>query len=263
MRILIPTYRRVSAQRTYDSLCPEIREQARLVVHPDEADAHLSRGRKIVVCPIQGVGMATVRAWMMDYCFRSKFNKVLMLDDDVTIQKRREDLRVIGESTPQCQIEMIEWIDKSLDTYLHCAFTERSDAWADTKESREATKGIQCVGYNIRRVMTETNCRFDKCVPEWFFIEDYHMTLQLLRAGHPNLVSRMYRMNVGSSNSPGGCSSHRTPARMEEAAKLLERLHPGLVKAVEKETKTSFGGGKRWNVKVQWKKAFESSQKSQ
>lgn len=262
MLILIPTHGRVGRQRTYDSLAPAVRRTASLVVSEAEAPAHRARGRRVVVCPVQGNGMAAVRSWILDWCGRSKYGKVLMLDDDLTLQKRRPDLRVLGESTEAEQLEMVGWVDRTLDRYLHCAFTERNAAWADASEAREAAKGIQAVGYNVRRVLAETDCRFDRGVPPWFFIEDYHMTIQLFRAGFPNLVSRVYRVNFGPSNATGGCSPFRTPARMREAAELLERLHPGYVKAVEKETKTSFGGGVRWNVEVRWRKAYTDGVKA-
>lgn len=261
MKILIPSYRRVHRQTTYDSLCPQVRALTRLVVSPDEISDHMKRRRKVISCPVQGTGMATVRQWMLDWCYENGIEKVLMIDDDLRLQKRREDLKVIGESTPDQQLEMIDWVEKTLDRYDHCAFTERNTAWDDAEEAQEVSKGIQCVGYNVTRIIEETDCRFNKDVPPWFFIEDYHMTLQLFKAGRPNLVSRVYRVNFGPSNADGGCSSHRTPKKMEEAARLLETLHPGIVQAVEKETKTSYGGGVRWNVKVQWKKAFEMSKR--
>lgn len=261
IKILIPTHGRVNSQITYDNLCTQVRANARLVVHPDEYKQHTEQGRKVIICEEQGKGMARVRSWMFDWCVRTNTDKVLFLDDDLTLQKRRPDLRVIGASTPDQQIEMMRWVEETLDTYDHCAFTERNAAWSDKNETRVATKGIQCVGYNVGRINKETDCRFNKDVPDWFFIEDYHMTLQLFKIGRPNIVSRLYRVNFGPSNAVGGCSLHRTQQSMEKAAKLLESLHPEFVKAVQKETKTSFGGGTRWNVKVQWKKAYESSQK--
>lgn len=206
--------------------------------------------------------MAAVRNWMLGWSYENGYDKVFLMDDDLTLfEPRQPDLRVIGTATPSQQLEMIGWVDRSLDDFAHCAFTERHVGWADAEECVIATKGIQCVGYNVKRIIEETDCQFNKGVPDWFFMEDYHMTIQLLRAGLPNIVSRVYRVNFGPSNAKGGCSEFRTPEAMKEASKLLESLHPEFVKAVEKETKMSFGGGKRWNVRVQWRKAYESSKK--
>jgi hypothetical protein len=43
------------------------------------------------------------------------------------------------------------------------------------------------------------------------------------------------------------------------AAEALAAKYPGIVKAVEKETKGSWGGGVRKDVTVYWKKAYASS----
>lgn len=262
MIILIPTYQRIARQITYDFLSKDLPWEVRLVCSEQERSEHEARGRRVLASPVQGQGMARVRSWILDWCYREDVDKVVMLDDDLTFfEPRHEDLRVVGKANHKQQVEMLYWMKKSLTKYLHCAFTERNAAWADAEPFRIATKGIQAVGYDVRRVMEETDCRFDRGVPDWFFIEDYHMTLQLFKSGYPNIVSRVYRNNFGPSNEEGGCSRFRTEARMEEAAKLLESLHPGIVKAVQKETRTSYGGGLRWNVRVSWRKAYQQSKK--
>ena len=260
MRILIPTLGRLEKQITWDKLHPVLRKYTSLVVSKEEASFHNKKGRKVVVCPVQGQGMAKLRQWMINFCRDSEIKKVLLLDDDLTLQKRGEDMRVTGEATKEEQIEMFNWVKNSLDNYVHCALSERNVAWAETEESKEVTKGIQAVGYNVDKVV-DSGCAFNKGVPDWFFIEDYHMTLQLFEKGFPNIVSRLYRASCAPANADGGCSNFRTPDKMKEAAHILQEQHPEFVKAVQKKTKTSFGGGVRWNVRVQWKKAFESSQK--
>lgn len=257
MLILIPTYGRVNRQVTHDHLCSELRKETLLVVSQAEEPVHRRAGRGVLQCPVQGAGMASVRAWCMDWCNRAGHEKVLFLDDDLKLQKWGDDLRGSGDATPTQQREMVRWVDRALDHYAHCAFTRRNDAWSDPEETCEATRGIQAVGYNVTEVVA-VGCRFDAGVPPWFFMEDYHMTLQLLEKGLPNLVHRRYRINYGDSNAPGGCSDHRTQERMREAAQLLERLHPETVRAVEKTTRGSYGGGSRWDVKVFWRKAYES-----
>ncbi len=257
MLILIPTYGRVEKQTTYDFLCDSLKEDTLLIVSRDEDAPHRDRGRKTLLCPVQGKGTALVRNWMMEWCYKNDYKKVIMMDDDLTLQKRGKDLRCIGTPTDEQQREMFYWMWKQLNKYLHCSMTERNAAWADADSFRIATKGIQCVGYNIKRIVEDTDCRFNRGVPDWFFIEDYHLTLQLFEAGFPNIVSRDYRVNYGPSNAKGGCSSFRTPEKLKEAAELLAKLHPGIVTAVKKDTK--LWGGERWNVKVMWKKAYEMS----
>jgi hypothetical protein len=260
MLILIPTYGRVDKQVTWDHLCPELRRKTFLVVSEAEANGHRDRfNRQTIICPVQGKGMAAVRSWIMNWALTNGHPKILMMDDDLKLQKRRADMRATGTVTAQEQIEMVRWSELVLEKYTHCAFSRRNEGWADHGEYRLATKGIQVVGYNFTKVAA-TGCRFNLGVPDWFFMEDYHMTLQLLKKGLPNIVSRVYRINFGNSNAAGGCSSFRTPERMEEASKLLELLHPECVTATQKTTKTSYGGGSRWDVRVFWRKAHSIGQ---
>lgn len=264
MIILIPTYDRVDKQHTHDRLFPSVRDRwnCTLVVRPDEEGRHRAAGRRTLGCPVQGRGMAVVRQWMLDWCAEAGHGKVLMLDDDLSLQKWRlvgGVPRGRGACTEAEQHEIVGWVEKTLSTYAHCSLTRRNDAWSSLSLVEYNTRGIQAVGYNVGRVRA-AGCRFDADVPPWFFMEDYHMTLQLLRAGLPNAVHRRYRINQGAADAPGGCSGHRTPDRMREASRLLESLHPGFVQAVEKTTKGSYGGGTRWDVKVFWWRAYLSSQ---
>ena len=45
---------------------------------------------------------------------------------------------------------------------------------------------------------------------------------------------------------------------MNRCAHELEVLHPDYVTVVDKTTKTSWGGGTRTDVRIAWKKAYES-----
>jgi hypothetical protein len=86
------------------------------------------------------------------------------------------------------------------------------------------------------------------------------MTLQLLRAGYPNAVITEFVHNQAGSNTEGGCSAYRDAKMMESSARKLAKLHPGFVKVVTKETKTSWGGGERVDVQIAWKKALASAE---
>jgi hypothetical protein len=260
VKILIPTLGRIEKQKTWDNLCSSVRQETVLVVSKEEKEQHKSKGRNTIICPVQGKGMAVLRQWMMEYSVKQGWKKVVFVDDDLVLQVRREDLRVVGVASQKQQEIIFNWVESTLDTYAHCALSERTAGFSDRQETVESTKGIQVVGYNLKMVQ-ESGARFNKDVPDWFFIEDFHMTIQLLKKGYPNLVSRKYRHSAAPSNELGGCSKFRTSKRMKEASKILERLHPEFVKAVQKETKSAWGGGTRWNVRVQWKKAYESSNK--
>jgi hypothetical protein len=103
-------------------------------------------------------------------------------------------------------------------------------------------------------VLKEINFHFDDVVTK----QDFHMTLSLLEHGYPNVVNFGWMQGQPGSNTDGGCSWYRTPEVMAAGAIRLKELHPDFVRIVEKETLHSWGGGKRLDVNVSWKKALGS-----
>jgi hypothetical protein len=95
-------------------------------------------------------------------------------------------------------------------------------------------------------------------------MEDFDLTLQLLRAGFPNRVSYEFCWNQRGSGSEGGCSTYRTGEMQAAAARRLAELHPDFVKVVTKSSKSNWKQGdmqERVDVIVQWRKAFEAGRR--
>jgi hypothetical protein len=86
--------------------------------------------------------------------------------------------------------------------------------------------------------------------------QDFFITLSLLRLGYPNVIDYEF-MSGQKDGAPGGCSLYRDHALLEAEAHKLARLFPEFVKVVTKERKGGFGVST--DVRVAWKKAFESS----
>lgn len=254
--IFIPTYGRVETQVTYKHIPACFLKYSWVVVSPTEAAEHKQLGRRVLECPIQGQGMAAVRQWILDYCITENITTCVMLDDDLVPQVRGEDGRVLGTSSEEEMIAGINWLRDKSKSYAQVGWAGRTQNWHTMDELQEVGRCIQVVAYNVPKVAA-IGVKFNLSVPNWFFMEDFHMTLQLLSKGEANLVSNVYRFSAGGSNVEGGCSSQRTPQRQKEASFLLESLHPGIVKAVQKTTKAAWGGGVRWDVRVQWKKAYD------
>jgi hypothetical protein len=87
-------------------------------------------------------------------------------------------------------------------------------------------------------------------------MSDFDATLQLLCKGYANYISYEWAHNQNGSNTDGGCSVYRSKSMLAEGAKKLAALYPKYVQVVERETKGSWGGGERVDVKVFWKKAW-------
>ena len=112
---------------------------------------------------------------------------------------------------------------------------------------------MRLLAYDKQKVL-DTGAKFDRIDTK----QDFDMTLQLLRKGYKNLVFYKYAHNQSGSNARGCCSVYRNPEMMDRCSNELAALHPDFVKVVEKYTKTSWGGGIRTDVRIAWKKAYES-----
>jgi hypothetical protein len=87
--------------------------------------------------------------------------------------------------------------------------------------------------------------------------EDFCALLQLLTNGYTNVVLNNWCQNQGGSDVSGVCSTYRTPEVHADACRHLAELFPAFVTVVQKVTKTSWGGGERTDVRIQWKKAHQ------
>jgi hypothetical protein len=90
-------------------------------------------------------------------------------------------------------------------------------------------------------------------------MEDFDVTLNLMRQGHGNIVLNHMVHDQHGSNLAGGCSQYRDNIVQRAGAIGLKKLHDRFVSVVEKTTKTAWGGATRTDVRIQWKKAYESA----
>jgi hypothetical protein len=182
-------------------------------------------------------------------------SEFVMMDDDLRFCVRRKDepdkftLASTGELTA-----CVGQLEKLLKKYAHAGVLAREGANRVTESVVYATRMMRVLGYRTA-ALRNSGARFDRCPP----MEDFDVTLTLLRQGLPNAVLCNWAQDQGSSNAPGGCSEQRTLEGQANTARKLAALHVGFVKVVEKTTKTAWGGATRLDVQVAWKKALASS----
>lgn len=253
LRIYIPTLNRVGKQTTFHNLSPKLRKNAVLVIRSNEQ--HLHPGLPVLVHPSNLKTIGQVRQWIVDQHNIEEFgDKIIMLDDDLNFYKRREDdIKKFEPVEPSDMDEGFKLVEKLLATYPHVGIRHREMA-QDAELVEECTRSLRALAYNVKTLRKE-NARFDRTV----VMEDFDVTLQLLRAGYRNAVISSIIQNQGSSNAPGGCSTYRTMEVQNKGAQKLKRLHSDFVKLVTKTTKTAWGGQERTDVVVAWKKAFASA----
>jgi len=181
---------------------------------------------------------------------------MVMIDDDLVFAtRRRDDPTKFKPSTMYEVLDMFEAIENAFeDGYIHGAVATREGGNRFTEEFKTIGRALRFHFYNAEVLQLE-DFRFDRTT----FMQDFDMTLQLLRAGFPNVILNKWVHNQHGSNTHGGCSTTRSAEAHAKAAHQLHDLHPDFVKVVKKKTKSAWGGGERTDVRVQWKRAFESA----
>lgn len=252
MEIFIPTRGRV-VQETYFSLPADLQSKVTFVI-PWGDDCIRGTGRVRRTPPeIQGIG--PTRQWIID---NAQSNKVAMLDDDLVFATRRTDEPTkFREATEHDIHNLFFSLSVHLDQFAHVGVATREGGNRDTRDFVCNTRLLRILCYRTD-VLRREEIRFDRLE----FMEDFDVTLQLLRRGYANLKVNWIVHNQRSSNAPGGCSTYRTLEKQSQAARGLRTLHSEFVDVVTKKTKTAWNGMERQDVRIQWKLAFDSAPKA-
>lgn len=258
MRIFIPTYGRHDKQHTFQHLPVSLKQKVTFVVQKQD---FLENRRvyeayncqDILVLPSKIKTIAPTRQFIMKHAFK-KMCKLVMLDDDLRFDTRREDDHgKFRTSQNRDIIQLFKHIENGLDKYAHVGVVSREGGNRFTMDPVLCTRMMRVLAYDVDLFNFE-KIKFDRLPLQ----EDFDVTLQLLRKGYENLVLTRWVQGQGTSNAAGGCSTFRTIEMHNENAKKLAELHSPFVKVVEKQTKGAWNGKPRLDVMVQWKKAFMS-----
>jgi hypothetical protein len=254
--IFIPTRGRVHKQSTLARMPKELRDQATVVCPPDELTQHEDLGRSVLVCPDPGI--SATRDFIMYHAAAEDIKYIAMLDDDVVLQRRREDFRITNVKDDNEYILAVLWLEEQLDNgYAHCGWGTRFLAYAAKGTEISPGRMMYCLAYDVEKVM-KLGATFSKGLKWDSTMEDFNMTLQLLRAGEENVVSLVWRASPGPSNAPGGCSTWRTTACQSESAQRLAEMYPEFVKLRRKKQWEGMEEG-MMDVTIQWRKAWRST----
>lgn len=258
MLIAIPSIHRWHEQPTLLALPPEV--EVNLFVPETQVAQYRQKWESAGNVKVHGQpasidNIGKARHAILEWAYP---NAVLMLDDDLAFFARRTDE---PDKFRDCDLneraKMLHACSNALKDYAHIAVATREGGNRNTEDYVYNTRGLRVLGYDSKVVLDE-EVKFNR-IP---VMEDFDVALQLLRKGYPNCVLNwMVHNQTGGSNATGGCSTYRTLELQAKAAHRLKELHPDFVTVVEKTTKTAWGGATRTDVRIQWKKAYESSQK--
>lgn len=258
MKIYIPTRGRVHKQTTWDRLSPNLKKETVLVCPVDEVGRHLMMGRPAIVCPYPGIG--PTRDYILDMAYSYGQQNILMLDDDIILQRRRADTRITN-STHAEQEETIQWIEAQLNGgWVHACIGTRFLGYASTMEYQAPGRAMYALAYNVPAVVS-SGARFCKGFEDFDgmnTMEDFNMTLRLLKMRECNIVSMEHRLTPHATNAEGGCSTWRTAQFASRSARRLAELFPDVVKLRPKKAWVGEGMTELiiMDVTIQWKRAL-------
>lgn len=247
LQVLIPSRSRADKCRVLRELPSAVLRGAAMVVPRDQAVAYepLARQHGITVwaCPVDGI--AAVRQWAVQ---QSAMPKVLMLDDDIGFLKRKQpdDWR-LGICRGDDVLPLMQMVSEYLDRWAHVAVSAREGQHTHPYPHYEVGRPLRALAYRREEFLACEHGRVQ-------VMEDFDVTLQLLRAGHSNCIITAYAQGQGQTQAPGGCSDYRTAALQEAAARRLAELHPGCVRLRKIDGRQS-ALGDRWDVTIGWQKA--------
>lgn len=253
MKIFIPTYKRTNKQRTWDSIPESIRGDVFLVCGEDEKEAHEKEGRQVLVHPEGLHRVAPKRQWIVETCGE---DKILMLDDDLSFRCRSDGDYKLRDMVEEDYHKMLERAEAELDNYGAVGISSQAGNNRSFPEDI-LSPARMFTAYALRAdILRREDIRFD----DMEVMEDFHVTLSLLRKGIPNAVLQNWCWSQPKSNAEGGCSEYRTFEVQKTAAERLAEIHSPYVKVIQKESK-AWGNGLevRYDVRVSWKKAYEES----
>lgn len=269
MRIYIPSCGRASLLQKGPLLWmpAEYRNMVTFVVYQEEEKVYRRTLNNmsmesvgIVAVPEEVKRIAHKRHFIGKHAMLTGTPTFMMIDDDVNSMSIKcsedDDNGMSNTRKPSSQdlSQMMIWIEQTLKEYAHVGISGKEGHGLHGNGpyplTVENTRMMRMMAYRTSDFLSVEHCRLE-------VMEDFDVTLQLLRTGRPNIVTYWWAQNQSLTNAKGGCSSWRTHELHEVSARRLAELHPGLVTLRQKKNKTGGEFGERTEVTIAWKKAAE------
>lgn len=262
MKIVIPTLMREEEQRAYKQIPDVLREHSYLVTREDRVEILRSfhPDANIISLPMDIEGVAATRQFCIDTLPKGK---VWMIDDRCKFHhKRSADMKLLGDINDEEFIELYTTVSGLLEEYTQVGVAERIG------NNRFPNDYYECQRvYGCNALRTDTlhrhGIRFDGMYRKDNQIklyEDFYVVLSILTAGLKNAVIYNFGFTHGGHQKKGGNSTYRTVELQKLCAEALASEFPKFVTVVQKNEKSPWGGMEnRWDVRVQWKRAYQDS----
>ena len=238
-----------------------------VVVYEDEAEAYKRMsykgkritGLEVFVVPEKYRGISRKREYILTKLApKLGVRYVAMLDDDLSFCHRpmidKSDMPYINKK-PYEMHRMIEMLTMWLENgFVHVGLVARQANRKTGIRWQQPGRLMNAYAYDSQKIrdLEQVGHILFSRVP---VMEDFDLTLQLLRLGYPNRISCRFGWTT-TSNLKGGCSEYRTEKVQRLAAERLAELHYPFVQTVKRKAKTWKGFTERTDVRVAWKRAL-------
>jgi hypothetical protein len=279
MMLFVPTHNRLDYQLTLKNLPMNWKERTVVVCPREEIHPiHRMFPNLYEICSPDkksGASIAAKRKWIFEYAGEMEWEKIMMFDDDLKfsarlhvhasyggyqqgnpkkwpdIVKKDRTFGRIHDATPRQIDLMLLGIEKMLDTYRHGGISQRFMNHVHGHEFILNHKATHALAYHVPTVLA--HCKLGRVR----MFEDLDYTLQLLRAGFENAIYQWGATNDPRGfNATGGESGSRTSHDISYGADLMAKLHPGIVRVVERAAEDAVRLGPK-RIVVAWKKAIK------
>jgi hypothetical protein len=255
MHIFIPTRGRTDEQRTLSRLPRELRCRTTLVCPAQEQRrlACLDDNIEVFGQPDANMRIAGTREWIVQVAVGRGYDKIIMLDDDLSFATRGSaadaSLRKTRGKELVSAFKKLE--DKLGPEFPHVGFGVRQGNHLEEAGWKIPGRMCHSLAYYLPIVAKEASFVFGGLEIR----EDFCFTLQLLLKGYPNAVWTETVVDQNGFSSAGGCSTYRTMQMSNNEAERLAHLFPEYVSVVKRDYRASIP---RLEVTVQWKQALEN-----
>ncbi len=266
MNLYIMTRGRIGQQRTYTSIPYSWRDKCFLVVPEEEHEKHYPMGAEddMLVKPIPTIAVpphvdnySKKMKWILEDGMADGNECCVILDDDLVFSRQvlkgdKIGLQTIQGAEAERLLTLWGYMEILLEDTALVGVHPRQ--MGHTKKPPYVENGkIICIQGINRRLVGD--------IPDldrFPILSDVILNATLLERGQGNKIITTTFHDWGSCNAPGGCSLYRTPEMQAEACYWLEERFGPYIKAVEKEGKDGWLGGKRVDFRGQWKGLYKA-----
>jgi len=261
-KIIITTFMREDKQKAVFQIPASLHEHVYMFTRVDRVDElrkYVPETIRIIGNPMDIDGIADIRQRCIEQVPKGK---VWVIDDLCTFGWRDDNLKQYNDMDEQKWLSLYNKMNDMLDEYMQVGISARGGNNHVTDPFKEVGRAYTTYGLRTDWMERE-GIRFDGMYqqnPNVKLYEDYWITLSMLTKGFKNAIIYDYFFNYIHNNT-GGNSTFRTLELQEQAAYELQKHFPQFVTVETKEgTWGKMGMENRKEVRIQWQKAYQSSQ---